>query len=413
MRKLSFSWQVIILVVPVIFTIQCQSSKKDQTRSNEPGSFGYDVNFLSKYQKTILLHSDDGKASVLVCPAYQGRVMTSSADGNAGTSFGWINHKLIASREKQQKINAYGGEDRFWLGPEGGQFSIFFKPGSEFIFKDWSTPEVLDTQPFELVSSDQKRAVFTKSFQLENYSKTKLDVRVDRTIAMLDDHQIEQMLGMSLNNKLKVVGFRTENEITNTGDEPWTKERGALSIWILGMYNPSPVSTIVIPYKSGPESELGPVLNDAYFGKVADDRLVIADSVIFFKADGKQRGKIGISPYRAMAYLGSYDELNKVLTIIHFTTHEDTHDYVNSMWNLQDEPFAGDVANAYNDGPVDGQIMGPFFELESSSPAAFLEPGEHMKHEHTTVHLQGDTAELDKISREVLGAGLNDIIEAF
>jgi hypothetical protein len=26
-------------------------------------------------------------------------------------------------------MNAVGGEDRIWLGPEGGQLSIFFAPG--------------------------------------------------------------------------------------------------------------------------------------------------------------------------------------------------------------------------------------------------------------------------------------------
>jgi hypothetical protein len=36
--------------------------------------------------------------------------------------FGWINRKLIASRKIQPHINVFGGEDRFWIGPEGGQF---------------------------------------------------------------------------------------------------------------------------------------------------------------------------------------------------------------------------------------------------------------------------------------------------
>ena len=29
-------------------------------------------------------------------------------------------------------MNGFGGEDRFWLGPEGGQFSIFFKKDDPF-----------------------------------------------------------------------------------------------------------------------------------------------------------------------------------------------------------------------------------------------------------------------------------------
>ena len=53
--------------------------------------------------------------------------MTSSSDGENGLSYGWINHDLIGSGEIKKQINAVGGEERFWLGPEGGQFSIFFK----------------------------------------------------------------------------------------------------------------------------------------------------------------------------------------------------------------------------------------------------------------------------------------------
>jgi hypothetical protein len=41
----------------------------------------------------------------------------------------WVNRALIASGKIAQHMNAVGGEDRIWLGPEGGQFSIFFAPG--------------------------------------------------------------------------------------------------------------------------------------------------------------------------------------------------------------------------------------------------------------------------------------------
>jgi hypothetical protein len=32
-------------------------------------------------------------------------------------------------------INVFGGEDRFWLGPEGGQFSIFFAKDGVVYFR--------------------------------------------------------------------------------------------------------------------------------------------------------------------------------------------------------------------------------------------------------------------------------------
>ncbi|UCG28441.1 MAG: hypothetical protein JSV24_03515, partial [Bacteroidales bacterium] len=206
----------------------------------------------------------------------------------------------------------------------------------------------------------------------------------------------------------------TENIITNTGDFEWTKETGMLSVWILGMLNPSPGTTIVIPFRTGDETGLGRIVNDEYFGKVPADRLVVGEGVMYFKGDGKYRSKIGLTPMRARPVAGSYSEEHRILTIIQFSLPEGRSDYVNSMWEFQDDPFSGDAVNSYNDGPLeDGGQMGPFYELESSSPAANLSPGERIVHYHRTIHFKGEEKNLDPISKEVLGVGINQIKAAF
>ena len=86
--------------------------------------YGYNRDFLKKYVQVIELKN--GRSAVALIPAWQGRVMTSTSEGDAGLSFGWINSELIASGEVLKHINPFGGEERLWLGPEGGQFSIFF-----------------------------------------------------------------------------------------------------------------------------------------------------------------------------------------------------------------------------------------------------------------------------------------------
>jgi hypothetical protein len=90
-------------------------------------------------------------------------------------------------------------------------------------------------------------------------------------------------------------------------------------------------------------------------------------------------------------------------------------DYVNSLWKLQDNPFSGDAENSYNDGPPTpgAKPMGPFYELESSSPAAALAPGESLTHTHRTIHLTGPEPELDAIAKATLGVSLEDIKAAF
>ena len=391
--------------------------KKDATSSDDQiltkGTFGYDVDFLSQHEDVLVLKSADENAQILLCGAYQGRVMTSTAEGLKGKSYGWMNYDLIASGEVQEHINAFGGEDRIWLGPEGGQFSIFFQPGSQFIFDDWMTPAPLDTEKFELVASTDNSATFSRTFSLQNYSGFSLDMKIERKIELSSASVIENLLDLDLAVDIRMVAYESQNNITTIGKDAWSKENGALSIWILGMFNPSPNTTVVIPFKEGDENELGPIVNDSYFGKVPSERLIVDEGVIYFSADGKYRSKIGLSPRRVLPVAGSYDSDNNVLTLIHVDVPEGVTDYVNSMWELQDEPFAGDVINSYNDGPVDGKAMGPFYELESSSPAAFLEPGESLLHIHRTMHFTGETASLNIIAVSVLGVSLEEIESVF
>ena len=87
---------------------------------------------------------------------------------------------------------------------------------------------------------------------------------------------------------------------------------------------------------------------------------------------------------------------------------------MNSKWGKQDDPFKGDVINSYNDGPVaDGSIMGPFYEIETSSPAAALIPGQTMTHTQRIVHLQGDEAELAVIVKALFQVELQTIQSQF
>jgi hypothetical protein len=152
-------------------------------------------------------------------------------------------------------------------------------------------------------------------------------------------------------------------------------------------------------------------VNDAYFGKVPADRLVARGGRIFFKGDGEHRSKIGLSPQRATGLLGSYDAASGLLTIVSYTRPEGAGDYVNSMWEIQKQPYRGDAVNSYNDGaPVPGaKPLGPFYELETSSPAAELQAGGRLTHVHRTFHVQGERALLDALSRKLLGVSLDEV----
>ena len=178
------------------------------------------------------------------------------------------------------------------------------------------------------------------------------------------------------------------------------------------MFIPSDEVTLVIPYKKEAVSDY--IVKDDYFGKISADRLVVKDGFAFLKGDGKQRGKIGIPPQRVMPVIGSYDAANKMLTIVKCQVFEGVTDYVNSAWELQQIPFKGDAVNAYNDGPVaDGTQMGPFYELESSSPALALKPGEKATYKQSTFHFEGTEEELNAVCQQVLGISIEEIKAVF
>jgi hypothetical protein len=82
---------------------------------------------------------------------------------------------------------------------------------------------------------------------------------------------------------------------------------------------------------------------------------------------------------------------------------------VNSLWQIQDEPYKGDALNAYTDGPVNGKQMGKFYELEGSSPALELQPGKAQTHIQKTIHLKGTEADLNAITLTLFGVPLKKI----
>lgn len=385
-------------------------------------TFQDDVQFLEAHTDLVVLQK--GEAAVAVVPAYQGRVMTSTFDVATGPSFGWLNRPVIArgvlseanrQGKLEEHIHIFGGEERFWLGPEGGQYAIFFEPGVEFDFEHWKTPAAIDTDAFQIVERSPSSISFQHACQLRNHSGTHFEIAINRKVSVLGPEDVGKLAPGGLPSGVRLVGYETDNRITNEGASAWTPATGLLSIWMLGMYNPSPMTTVVIPFKAGSEESLGPPVNDAYFGKVPSDYLQVSEDVLFFRGDGTRRGKIGISPARSRGIAGSYDADGGVLTIVTYNSQEAAHGFVNSMWEHQDRPYDGDVINSYNDGPPEpgADPLGPFYELETSSPAAALAPKETMRHVQQTWHIQGAEETLDPLAKDLLGVSLDVIKSAF
>lgn len=415
MQKIQVFISGLIAMIAIGACISPGSKKANKMKPKTetlPGTYGYDVEFMKNHRIDLVeLHDDAEKACLVISPALQGRVMTSSANGESGKSFGWINYKFINAGNVNTQFNPYGGEERFWLGPEGGPFSIYFQEGKEQVFENWVVPPLIDSEAFDLKEQTATKVKFEKNAILKNTAGSEFKLKIERNVSLLGAEKLETLFNTDFPDSLNVVAYQSENSITNQGKEAWTKDKGLLSIWMLSMFNPSPTTTVFIPFK---ESATGTIVNDDYFGKVPADRLVAENGVVYFRIDGKLRSKIGIPPVRATELCGSYDSKDKVLTLLWCSLPTENKIYVNSKWGKQDNPFEGDAINSYNDGPVaDGSIMGPFYEIETSSPAAELKPGETLTHTQRVIHMQGSETDLAKVVKALFNLELSAVQSKF
>jgi len=373
-------------------------------------SFESDLDFLKANTEVVEL-ACSAQARVAVAPAFQGRVMTSTAGGPEGPSYGWLNRPFIAEGTDDPLFNDYGGEDRFWLGPEAGQFALFFAKDQPFDLDHWNSPKGFTTGPFEVTGRDEISVAMTAEFDVTNYSGTEFCCAVKRTISILDGEQVSACLGTPVPDGVRTVAFESDNTLTNTGSNAWSPEGGMVCIWILGMMKGLPNGKAVIPLKTGDQARLGAKAKMDYFGQLPPERGFVGEDYAWFKVDGLDRGKIGVGPARAKDVFGSYDIDNGQLTIVQFSLPDNAPQlpYPNSAWEIQDDPQGGDPINSYNDpGTKDGQAT--FFELESSSPSARLDPGDNITHVHRTCHFEGQFDTMNNLSMKVLGVDLNNLI---
>jgi hypothetical protein len=171
----------------VVLCFSCSENanvKSKQQADFAKGTFGYDIQFLQQHDSVVVLKGDDGKSQVVVSPKYQGKVFTSTANGAEGSSFGWINYKAFTA-PLDSHMNAYGGENRFWLGPEGGPFSLFFTKGAAMKFENWKTPASFDTESWTIRERSENEVRLQKNMNLINYAGTQIQLSVDRAISIL------------------------------------------------------------------------------------------------------------------------------------------------------------------------------------------------------------------------------------
>ena len=162
-------------------------------------NYGETVAFLKQHTNVVELV--DGDARVAICPAWQGRVMTSTCGGPQGQSFGFVNDEFIKAGKPNPHFNNYGGEERLWLSPEGGQFSLWFAPGklgAEQNLDNWYTPPAFNEGAWEVgppfpIPLPGRGMRATMKFQ--NASGTHFHLDVTRDCPLLEQFRVRATPG--------------------------------------------------------------------------------------------------------------------------------------------------------------------------------------------------------------------------
>lgn len=363
-------------------------------------SYQDDLKILQQYTEVVELTNNKGQARLMIAPEYQGKILGSTFDGLLGFKNGWLNRKALADKN----FNGLGGEDRIWIGPLGGQYSLYYQQIAPLNEKNWRVPSALN-QAFDVVAVSDTMVEMQRKMRLTNFKGSRFDLNLKRKIKLLNQSNVEGNLRVSLSADLKFIAFESSHVLINTGTEAWVKESGLLSLWSAGMFEGSKGSVVIIPMNN--KANLKDVYK--YLGPLDSTRLRINEKVVLFKVDGKYRSKIGIPPQFAPSIYATYSKEKQRLSIVQYQKKSDSL-YFNSDVHVQENPYQGEVIPIYNNGTMDYSPTNEtsFYELESCSPMRELQVGDSLTHFHRVYHFSSKPDELNNLCKQLLGIKLKD-----
>ena len=394
-------------LLPLLLLLLAACTSANPSETSRPGpdfppnpegaAFDADRAFLRSHDSALVTLAS-GRAALVASAKYQGKVFTSTATGEE--SFGYLDYDALEAVAPDPHINGYGGENRLWIGPEGGPLSVFFAADVPFTPDDWYVPAAIDREPWDLVSADSASVVFAKAGQAQSRRGTRFDFRLDREVRLLPAGDIAAGFGVSLPTGVQAVAYRTDNALTNTGTAAWTRETGTLCLWALDMLPASDSAVVIYPLAAGTTlADVRP-----YFGEMDARHRQVRGGTLLFRGDGSFRSKVGLSPKHATGRGGSLDLAAGTLTVIDYDLDREGA-YLGMEWEELSDPYAGDAATTYNDpGPA------TFYELESIGEAAFLAPGQRAAHRHDVYHFTGPRAQLLALAEELLGVSEAEVL---
>ncbi len=170
-------------------------------------------------QNVVVLQSSQDSSRVVVTGDYQARVMTSTAGGNAGKSFGWRSTTTSSHRASSALISMHSAaKNGSGWARKADNILFFFPPGKPFDFDNWQTPGLIDTAHYAVNTQSAGEVTYHYAGTVQNYSGTTFKLGITSTIRLLNNAAVASRINNTLPEGIKSVAYETENVLTNTGD---------------------------------------------------------------------------------------------------------------------------------------------------------------------------------------------------
>jgi hypothetical protein len=371
----------------------------------------------------VVLRGIDRQKWVVVCPKLVGRVMCMSFAGAEGETRGFINRAQLqrgfcchSKGAGQGNWNNFGGIERIWFTPEGGPFGFSFPPRETQDLKNYMIPAAMQEQPYRIVESseDNKSVTFSAPIAMSNYQGHEVKLSIRRQITVLDECPFAAGLGQGI----RYVGFESKTWATNAGERRLTRDTTPLGLWTLGIYQSGPHTVVLLPYRQGPEAELGPPVSTEYLrsflvqGSLPAGQWATEDGCVVIRADGKAQSKLEMRRRRALGRLASLDLDTLSIDIVDFPIYPERPYPASCFLPYEGDPLDGGVLSSYMNEGEPGSVERPaIHELEVCSPLLELAPGEQFCHTSRVYQLQGNEAAIDQICQRFFNTSLKELKE--
>ena len=347
-----------------------------------------------------------GDGLTAICPRMGGRIVAASVAGPEGRNPFFVNPVDVRGEAGAEKLVFRGGlGGRDWLGPEGcGDMSFYFRQGP-LTMENWYVDDRQSLPAMRVAEQSPEIVTTVGEIHMPNLRGNLFDIELTQAMRLMKD--TEEALGVELPAETKCVSFERTTTFKNIGTAAWDEKYGQAMIWFLLMLRGSDDFFIVAPIKDGGGREVIDYEFDG--GPIGPDRLQVRQDrkYLWYKGDGRGRGKIGQTPARAAGIAYGLDLDHEMLTVLTYDVDPEAA-YLDNRWTEKAHASGGDVMDAYNNFAETEALPGRFCEIEAVSPALALRPDESAALVTSTTFIQAKRATLLEVIQETSGCDLTE-----